>query len=220
MRRALAHFTERFREHLFSEASAEARASEPEGLLRGESGTAMVEFALFFWPQLVLTLAILQFALLQYGYLIVQQAADLGARAAAVYDLPGSISADDAARRMVARQCAVLAPGVQESTGIEAGTFSGGSTPAEGELSWNSADGKLGFTPARGQQVYALLKEAKTTRAAGEITCDVTFEYVLQIPVGAQFLVGLNDIARGRSSGDYTIWPIKRSGRSVAPWIR
>lgn len=224
MRRVLFEPLGHLRRLLNSETSSAESTPEPEGLLRGESGSAMVEFAVIFWPQLTLTLAIIQFALLQYGYLIVQQAADLGARAAAVHDIMGpdsqNMSPQDAVARMAARQCALLAPGMRAHSSIDESTFGGGSVPAGGELKASGVGGE-----ARSKQVYSLLKVDKAEVSGGEANCQITFDYVLQIPVGAQFIVLLNGDARARTNGApyggrYTVWPITRSGRSVAPWVR
>lgn len=211
-------------------AEEEAGADAPttgarEGLLRGEEGAAMVEFILIFPIQLTLTLAILQFALLQYATLVVQQAADLSARAAAVSDVMGADSAnmprDDAALRMAARQCALLAPGIRAryNGGINANSFNGKySVPADGKLTW----GGNGFTAGREAQAYGLMQDVSTTASNGQVECVVTYDYLMSIPVGAQFLIMLNPGAWSASDarGGHTVWPIKRTGRFVAPWVR
>jgi len=188
----------------------------------------MVEFVLIFPLQLTMTLAILQFALLQYATLVVQQAADLSARAAAVHDVMGPDSTtmprDDAALRMAARQCALLAPGIRAryNGGIGAGSFNanGYSVLPEGKLTW----GGNGFSAGREAQAYGLLQKngVYTTVTPGQVECVVTFDYLMSIPVGAQFLIALNDDAWDQTTarGGYTVWPIKRTGRFVAPWVR
>lgn len=207
------------------EASSSSRSvgAREEGLLKGESGAAMVEFILIFPLQLTLTLAILQFALLQYATLVVQQAADLSARAAAVHDVMGNngaaMPADDAALRMAARQCALLAPGIRAryNGGINGGSF-GGAAPANGRLSW----GGNGFSAGREAQAYGLMRSVTTTKTQGQIEAVVDYDYLMSIPVGAQFLISLNPAAWSRTDarGGFTVWPIKRTGRFVAPWIR
>jgi Flp pilus assembly pilin Flp len=210
-------------------AEEEAGSSSPsagargEGFLRGEEGAAMVEFILIFPLQLTLTLAIIQFALLQYATLVVQQAADLSARAAAVHDVmgPGSASMppNDAALRMAARQCALLAPGIRAryNGGIGGNSF-GGTVPANGKMSW----GGNGFSAGREAQAYGLMQSVTTNKTPGQMESVVTYDYLMSIPVGAQFLIMLNNDAWSRSDarGGFTVWPIKRTGRCVAPWVR
>jgi Flp pilus assembly protein TadG len=207
-----------------SDQAGSPPAGEQAGFLQGEDGAAMVEFVIIFPLQLTLTLAILQFALLQYAYLVVQQAADLGARAAAVSDVMGADSAvmppQDAVLRMAARQCALLAPGTRAeyNGGIDATTFTGYTVPAEGKLSW----GGNGFTDGREQQAYGLLRNVTATLSGGEANCEITYDYLMAIPVGAQFLILLNPKAKAATDarGGRTVWPITREGRCVAPWIR
>ncbi|MBL4847040.1 MAG: pilus assembly protein [Planctomycetes bacterium] len=196
------------------------------GFLQGEDGTTMVEFVLVFPIQLTLTLVILQFALLQYAYLVVQQAADLSARAAAVSDIMGpdskGMTANDAAARMAARQCALLAPGTKAvyNGGIDDASFTGPNSGLESTypLEW----GGRGFTGGRSKQAYGLLRVATATLATGEATTEITYDYLMPIPVGAQFLILLNPeaIAETAARNGRTVWPISRSGRCVAPWIR
>lgn len=199
------------------------------GFLRGEDGAAMVEFVLIFPIQLTLTLAILQFALLQYATLVVQQAADLSARAAAVSDVMTDLDgttpdqkANEAALRMAARQCALLSPGIradnQFNGGAAADTFSGLTMPTNGELKW----GGNAFSEGREAQAYGLLQRVEAVRSDGEVNCTVTYDYLMSIPVGAQFMQSLNAGSRAQSAarGGRTVWPITRKGRCVAPWIR
>ena len=197
-----------------------------EGFLRGEDGAAMVEFILIFPLQLTMTLAILQFALLQYATLVVQQAADLSARAAAVHDVMGSGSTtmprDDAALRMAARQCALLAPGIRAryNGGISGGSFNGKYTVLpEGRLTWGGGNG---FSAGREAQAYGLMQDVTTSVTNGQVESVVTYDYLMSIPVGAQFLIMLNPDAWDASDarGGHTVWPIKRTGRFVAPWVR
>lgn len=209
-----------------SSSPTQAGVDAREGFLRGEDGAAMVEFILIFPIQLTMTLAILQFALLQYATLVVQQAADLSARAAAVHDVMGTDSAtmprDDAALRMAARQCALLAPGIRAryNGGISGGSFNGKYTVLpEGKLSWGGGNG---FSAGREAQAYGLMQDVTTSTVSGQVECVVTYDYLMSIPVGAQFLIMLNPAAWSQSTarGGHTVWPIKRTGRFVAPWIR
>jgi Flp pilus assembly protein TadG len=188
-----------------------------------EEGAALVEFVLVFPIQLALTMTVIQFALVLYAHIVVYQAATLGARAAAVADLMPGISAEAAASRVVARQVAALTPL------RPAGTFStaGAVRPsgADGDLRWQNDSGSHGYSTQRQDEAYNLLARAVTINAVpnppGVFACDVAFDYVMIIPVGAQFIAEFNALVTATSvrRGSQATFPVHRVGFFVAPWL-
>ena len=176
-----------------------------------ESGQAMVEFVLVFPMQLLLTLAILQFAFIVHAHIVVGQAAFLGARAAAVADmLP--IDQQQAATRVVARTVGVLTP-----NGTDAAVPGGDVTHA---LSWNARGGQYGFSTVRQQEAYGLLKRVgiRQDRANSYVSCDVEFDYVMSIPVANHFFAEMaGNEGRARALG-LTVFPVRRVGFIAVPW--
>ncbi|MGE0706459.1 MAG: TadE/TadG family type IV pilus assembly protein [Planctomycetota bacterium] len=200
--------------------------SERVGVLRrlhrGEEGAALVEFALIFPLQLMLTLTIIQFALVLYAHIVVYQAACLGARAAAVGDLMDDVgkSPQAAAHRVVARQVAVLTPVAP------AGSFNGGQVPQGGALRWRANGGTYGYSDQRQQEVYALLRNVNVSRDSaaggdGVFACDVEFDYVMIIPVGGQAIASFSNLVLQASqrNGDFATFPVHRVGFFIAPWL-
>ncbi len=179
-----------------------------------ESGQAMVEFVLVFPMQLLLTLAIIQFAFLLHAHLVVYQAAFLGARAAAVSDLmEPRISAEEAAKRVVARTVAVL-------TASGDGPLGDGISPPHA-LDWPARGGRWGFEPERQRQAYALLRRVTVTptdvssNPDGYVSCDVEFDYLLSVPV-ANSMIRLFSPAPG--PGQYKTFRVRRVGFVATPW--
>ncbi len=140
-----------------------------------ESGQAMVEFVLVFPIQLLLTVGIIQFAFIAHAYIVVGQAAFMGARAAAVADMSG-LSAQAAAERQVARTVALLTTG---GSGID------GTIPDNGQLQWTANTGpSYGFSPERAKEAYSLLNPIGMHDGQSQYwSCSVTFNYVVLIPM-------------------------------------
>lgn len=182
-----------------------------------ESGQAMVEFVLVFPVQLFLTLAIIQYAFICHAQIVVGQAAFMGARAAAVSDgmsaAGGPASPQEAARRSAARILGVLTSASKGPTG--------GSVPSNGKLQWTAERGKRGYSAIREQQVYTLLRSVDIhptdpARAGkGYVSCDITYDYLLQIPVASHFFAKLGP---GGSSKRWTTYRIRRVGFVATPW--
>lgn len=201
---------------ILERASASARRVHSD-----EEGAALVEFVIIFPMQLMLTLVIIQYALLVHATLVVTQAAQRGARAAAVSDLADGVNLQTSAVRAVARTVAAITP-------VEAaGSFTQiGNVPnpgAAGKLQWQ---GSGGIPPEREQEAYALLRRVDVQRQTsgpdhGLVSVAVEFDYVMVIPVGGRTIALLNQAA-GASSGDrggIPTFTVKRAGFFMAPWL-
>jgi len=177
-----------------------------------ESGQAMVEFVLVFPMQLLLTLAIIQFAFIVYAHIVVGQAAFLGARAAAVADMM-PIDPQQAATRVVARTVGVLTPNGTDGTAVP-------TKDVTHPLTWYSSGGRYGFPELRQQEAYGLLKRVgvRQDRANAYVSCDVEFDYVMHIPVANHFFAKLAaNFGRSRGLG-LTVFPVRRVGFIAVPW--
>ena len=180
-----------------------------------ESGQAMVEFVLVFPLQIWVTLAIIQFAFLMHAHVVVQQAAFLGARAAAVAEtMPKAGTPQQAARRMVARQVAVI-------TTADGHTFTPITPPqAHERLRWQTGAKDREFGAARQSQAYSLLKQVSvdsSTSRQGYLTCEVKYDYLLGIPV-ANHLFTKFDRSGSRNEHKLTTFRIHRVGFMATPW--
>jgi Flp pilus assembly protein TadG len=170
-----------------------------------ESGQAMVEFVLVFPMQLLLTVGIIQFAFIAHAYMVVGQAAFMGARAAAVADVNG-MSPQAAAKRQVARTVALLTTG---SAGVAGGTI-----PADGKLEWTASVGRYGFNDDRAREAYRLLNTIGIDDGDGEYwSCDVTFNYVVLVPMVIPIGSGMLEPGTGRPT-----FRIQRVGYVATPW--
>ncbi|MCO5168574.1 MAG: pilus assembly protein [Planctomycetes bacterium] len=206
-------------------------------LHRDEGGQAMVEFVLVFPIQLLLTLSVIQFAFLAHAHLVVQQAAFLGARAAAVADVgrggftdgrAWQVAGNQVARRVAARTCGVLSSNM----------------PIDGEASvdqddraamrWTSSEGgTVGYSERRIQEAFRHLDVTFTPHPQeGYVACTVNYDYVMTIPVAnhmfakAQFMLdfrGGGDTNAYRTEAQQRQWTVFRV-RQVAfistPWTR
>lgn len=152
-----------------------------------ESGQAMTEFVLVFPIQLLLTLAIIQFAYIAYAHLVVAQAAFMGARAAAVADGMDGHTADEAAERVVARTCAVLASGDEPATDAKRNR----PNEIDGQLRWRGPGDLYGFDENRQWEAYEHLRVNATYHEA-YVACEVRYDYVLWIPVANQLFSDAN----------------------------
>lgn len=160
-------------------------AGAPAALHRDEGGAAMVEFVIVFPAQLLLSLILIQWAYLANAVTVVNQAAFLAARAAAVADGMDGVNAQDAARRSAARTLAALTSSYPSNTP--------GSIPSNGRLSWPAQGGRLGYSQARQQQAYGHLEvRVHPHPQDGYVSCEVIYDYVMAIPVANNFF------ARGR----------------------
>jgi hypothetical protein len=196
-------------------------------LHRDESGQAMVEFVLVFPVQLLLSLTILQFAFIAHAHLVVEQAAFMAARAAAVADVPSSpVTPQKAAERIAARTCAALTSGEAPE-----GTAGAGGD----ELAWSGESEGRRFNDARQREAYAHLQDpvgggsmVKVMPYPQEayVACEVSFDYVMLIPVANHLFAklqegsiqeGYNDISRARGR---TCYRIKRVSFIPTPWTR
>jgi Flp pilus assembly protein TadG len=190
-----------------------------------EQGQAMVEFVLVFPIQLLLSLCILQFAYLAHAQIVVGHAAFMGARAAAVADnnLMEGMSPQDAATREAARILAQLT----------SGDPSGGSPPpANGEMKWDSGGGGIRVRAPHQAEAYSLLEPVIVRPHEDYVACDVTFNYVMTIPVAnhlfARFGGGGDEFFFG-TPGAYnaaaqrygrTIIQVRRVGFISTPWTQ
>lgn len=186
-----------------------------------EEGAALVEFVIIFPMQLMLTLVIIQYALLIHAHMVVTQAAQRGARAAAVSDLADGVNLQTSAVRSVARTVAAITP-------VDAaGSYSQiGNVPnpgAAGKLQW---EGSGGIRTDREQEAYALLRKVNVRRQTsgpdhGLVSCEVHFDYVMVIPVGGRTISILNQAAGAATAdrGDRPTFTVKRAGFFMAPWL-
>lgn len=206
-------------------------------LRRDESGQAMVEFVLVFPIQLVLSLCVLQFAFIAHAHLVVEQAAFMGARAAAVADAGVPRGFDDegawraagvkVAKRVAARTCAVL-------TSAEAP--SGGATidaDDRAAMRWFGEGGGTQFSDARVQEAFKHIDvEVLPEGREGYVGCQVTFDYVMMIPVAnhifaqAQMKFGLGTIGEGDAydapslERGRTCFRVRQVSFISTPWTR
>lgn len=171
-----------------------------------ESGQAMVEFVIVFPMQIFLTLVIIQFAYIAHAHIVVSQAAFLGARSAAVSDMQG-LTYDQAGRRAAARTCALLTSGGGGVSGV---------IPPKGELDWTNKDGRYGFDPARQREAYGLLT-TKTRNDDGYVVCDVTFDYIMEIPIGNHLFAPFSDSPGAKG---FTTFRVHRVGFVATPWAK
>jgi hypothetical protein len=200
-----------------------------------ESGQAMVEFVLVFPIQLFLTLVILQFAFLAHAHVVVSQAAFMGARAAAVYEGVSDLTPEEAAKREVARHVALLTTG---------GSAIGGgiSLTPETELRWPIEGNRTnGFSPDRAREAYQLISGGRTApndgpllnrnrSSPGWLACDVTFDYVMEVPVANRVLAAMDTAPGARPAAPagtyaapgggqrYTTFRVRRVGWIATPW--
>jgi Flp pilus assembly protein TadG len=184
-----------------------------------ESGQAMVEFVLVFPVQLFLTVGIIQFAFIAHAYLVVGQAAFMGARAAAVADMSTGITPGRAAERQVARTVALLTTGNPNTTVGEAGAVN----PPAGEMQWSAqaasgtgTTGTFGFNDNRAQEAYGLLARSRAPFAQEERqgeywSCEVVFNYMVLVPIVMP--VGSGPTINGRRT-----FRIQRVGYIATPW--
>ncbi|RMG10449.1 MAG: pilus assembly protein [Planctomycetota bacterium] len=177
-----------------------------------ESGQVMVEFALVFPVQLFLTLCVIQFAFLAHATLVVNQAAFLGARAGAVAIADPRVSVPEAGRREAARHVALLTSGDP--------AFSAGAVPAQGALEWNSRAGRYGYSAERQREAYALLQTTTERRPAGHVVCDVTYDYVMTVPVANHAFAVFGGGGRNVGGIRWTTFRVHRVGFIAAPWTR
>lgn len=196
-----------------------------------QGGQAMVEFVLVFPIQLLLSLTIVQFAFLAHAHVVVGHAAFMGARAAAVADdgLMQGLNQQDAARREAARILSVL------TSGEPPGGDGGARVPSGGELRWQAEGGGHQVAPARQAEAYAHLEvDVQPEVDDGYVSCLVTFDYPLQIPVANHFFARLG---RGGGGGAFffgregayntasqargeTVFQIRRVGFISTPWTK
>ncbi|MCA8921605.1 MAG: pilus assembly protein [Planctomycetes bacterium] len=148
-----------------------------------ESGAAMIEFVIVFPIQLTLTLLIMQFALLAHAHTVVQQAAFMGARAAAVsdgFDSAGAVP-ELAARRIAARTLVVLT----NSDGAKAPNVPAGSADVPTDLQWSGKSAP--FSAGRTNQAYTHLN-VEVAHSQHLVRCLVEYDYVMTIPVANRIL--------------------------------
>ena len=190
-----------------------------------ESGAAMVEFAVVFPVQLVLTLALIQFAFLAQAHMVVQHAAFAGARAEAVADgmidrtTNQPIPAGDAAKRSAARVLATLTAGAE----IQSDPAGLGTQPAIGlptNLRWNNTAGGNQVHPLKQQEAYSLMRIelGRTDNAVGVV---VQYDYVMAIPVAAWLfakLQGIPEADRVQLGQGLHPWRIRRKAYISTPW--
>lgn len=214
-----------------------ARVSAPaKALHEDEHGQAMIEFVLVFPIQLLLTLCILQYAYLAHAQLVVGHAAFMGARAAAVADdnLMERMSQQDACRREVARICAQLTSGDAEG--------GAGQVPPNGELKWQAEGGGYQVKAPYQSEAYELLEApiVYPEREDGYVSVDITFNYVMTIPVANHLFARFSRRAGGGGGGGgdefffgtqgaynaatikygRTVFPIRRAGFISTPWTK
>jgi hypothetical protein len=186
-----------------------------------EGGQAMIEFVLVFPVQLLLSLSILQFAFLAKAHIVVEQAAFMAARAAAVADVPGApADPNEAARRVAARTLVVLTSGAPPPTG--------GGTQAT-PMRWTGQGGGHEVSQARLQEAFGFQQlDVIPYKDDGYLCCALTYDYVLTIPVAnhmfAQAQVGFdyfngnfNDASRERGE---TVYRIRRVAFVSTPWTK
>ncbi len=202
-----------------------------------EHGQAMIEFVLVFPIQLLLTLCILQYAYLAHAQLVVGHAAFMGARAAAVADdnLMEGMTQQDACRREVARICAQLTSG--DATGGAPGTV-----PPNGELKWQAEGGGYEVKGPYAAEAYSLLEDpiVYPEKQDGYVSVDITFNYVMTIPVANHLFARFSRRAGGGGGGGgdefffgtqgaynaatikygSTVFPIRRAGFISTPWTK
>jgi len=149
-----------------------------------ESGAAMVEFVIVFPVQLVLTLMIMQFGLLCHAHVVVQQAAFMGARAAAVSDgmVDDGAAPQAAAERIAARTLIPLTSSDGSVRGGASTNVPGGAV--NGTISW--AQGPT-LNTYRQEQAYAHMK-VQVSHSQHIVQCAVEYDFVLIIPVAANIL--------------------------------
>lgn len=206
------------------------------GLRRDESGQAMVEFVLVFPVQLVLSLCVLQFAFIAHAHLVVEQAAFMGARAAAVADVGVPRGFDDeagwraagakVAKRVAARTCAVLTSALAPASPA---TIDAEDRAA---MRWFGEGGGHELGDVRVQEAFKHIDVAVLPRARdGYIGCQVTFDYVMVIPVAnhifahAQMKFGLGASADDPYNGpsqerQRTCFRVRQVSFISTPWTR
>jgi hypothetical protein len=196
-----------------------------------ESGAAMVEFVVVFPVQLTLTLLLIQFAFLAHAHMVVQHAAFVGARDAAVYDgmtgmtLSGleadPISANDAALRAAARTVSVLAAGVTPTAaGGRSLTTKPNIAPMKSDFRWGSSEGGRQVPDIKQQEAYSLINlELEETHNAVGLT--VEYDYVMIIPVANKMLAdiqGLPTNERVQLPGGMHAFRVRRKAYVPTPW--
>lgn len=216
------------------------RRLAPRRLHEDEGGQAMVEFVLVFPIQLVLSLCVLQFAFVAHAHLVVEQAAFMGARAAAVADtyVPGGRDFDDeagwkaagtkVARRVAARTCSVLTSAQPPASPAQIDE-----QDDRKAMRWFAEGKGYILADARVQEAFKHLEVEVTPRAAdGYVACTVTFDYVMFIPVAnhifaqAQMKLGLGTVAEGDPYNDAsrlrqrTCFRVTQASFISTPWTR
>lgn len=204
------------------------------GLHRDDAGQAMVEFVLVFPIQLLLSLCVLQFAFIAHAHLVVEQAAFMGARAAAVADAGIPNGFDDeagwraagakAAKRVAARICAVLTSGEAPASPA---TLDDDDRKA---MRWSAQGTSYGFDDERVQEAFKHLEVTVLPYPQdGYIGCQVTYDYVLVIPVANHIFAGAQTIFRLGGPGDYnepsrarqrTCFRVRQVSFISTPWTR
>lgn len=208
----------------------------PGRLHRDESGQAMVEFVLVFPIQLVLSLCVLQFAFIAHASLVVEQAAFMGARAAAVADAGlerGFLdsgwrpAANKAAKRVAARTCAVLTSAAPPASPA---TIDDEDRRA---MRWFGEGRGHELGDARVQEAFKHIDVQVLPRPDdGYVGCVVTYDYVMVIPVAnhifaqAQMKFGLGTIADGdpyngpSQQRQRTCFRVQQVSFISTPWTR
>lgn len=173
-----------------------------------ESGQALVEFVIVFPVQLLLTLAIIQLALIMNAYIVVQHAAFMGARAVAVSDVEGAKAKDQAAKRVAARYCAAIASG--ESSGGGGGGD---------QLRWEASSGNIGFSNAKQQEAYGYATvKANDEANQGYVSCNLTYDYVLWIPVANTLFATVAGNRAASNARGRKVFRMQRVGFVATPW--
>ncbi len=196
-----------------------------------ESGQAMVEFVLVFPVQLFFTLAVIQFAMIAHAYIVVGQAAFMGARAAAVSDAmgdpanPNDITPTDAATRIAARTVGTLTTGGGDVSYTAAGGTILNDTSQRGynALVWTARGSSYGYSTNRQEEAYQILRvRADTYPNRGYVACEVKLDYILQIPVAGHLFATLgaasDSRAIARDGRALTSFRIQRVGFVATPW--
>ena len=186
----------------------------PVRTARGERGQAIVEYAIVFPIQILLTLCMIQLAYLFVAKQVVSYAAFCAARAALVYEDDDRFSAGDEARAAAALACARIAG----SAGVEAGSVH---LPGWGDL--------RGYNAALVKTDVRILStgdddEDDSGPQPPPVRVEIIHDYQLRVPIADEITYHIGDVLVSFEGLDRT-WgaphiPIRGTCTLARPWPR
>ncbi len=184
----------------------------PARLAKGERGQAMVEYAIVFPIQILLTLCMIQLAYLFVAKQVVSYAAFCAARAALVYEDDDRYSAGDEARAAAALACARIAG----SAGVDAGSVY---LPGWGELS--------GYNAALVKNDVRILSTGDDDDSGPQpppVRVEIIHDFQLRVPIADEITYRIGDVLVSFEDVDKTYGaphiPIRGTCTLARPWPR